>query len=93
MEDRPIVPDSYIIAVLPLEADLEIVVVDEQAVEPVEQGLGLFFGDVVDMTDVAADGEDGFPAGGGVSTYNGVDGCGFLVSLAFCNPFHGLSLG
>jgi hypothetical protein len=90
VEDRPIVPDGYIVAVLPLEADLQIVVVDEQAVEPVEQGFGLFVRDIVDVADVAADREDGLPARGRVGAYDGVDGCRWLVSLALCNLFWGI---
>lgn len=81
MEGRPVIPDGDIVAVLPADADLQVVVVDQQLGEPLQQRLGLELGHVVDVRQVAADGEDGLPARDRVGAHDGVDGGQLLAHV------------
>lgn len=70
---------TEIVLVVPLETDLEIVVLGDHAEELVHEVGALVFGQAIDVLDVVADGEDGLPAGDGVGADDGVLG-GELVA-------------
>lgn len=54
----PVVPDGDIVGVLPLEAHLQVVVLDNELGKPVEEVLALLLGQAVDALAVVADGVD-----------------------------------
>lgn len=63
-----------IIRVLPLESNLQIVVVVHQIQEPLQQVLALFLGHAINVRHVSADGENALPPGHRVGSHNGVNG-------------------
>ena len=75
MEYRPLasVPTNVIRA-LPLEPDLQVVVLVDQIQEPAKQLGALLLGHAVDVLDVAAHRENGLPAGYRVGADDRVDG-------------------
>jgi len=77
----PVVPDGQVVLVLPPVAHLQVVVVDDQADEPVEQRAALESCHVVDLLHVRTDGEDGFPASHWVGADHGVDGLEDLADV------------
>lgn len=56
-------------------------VVDDEAHEPLEEVLGLVFGEPVDLGDVVADAEDALPARDGVGADQRVDGLEDLADV------------
>lgn len=50
-----------VILVLPLEADLQIMILVDQVKEPLQEMITLLLSDTVDMTHVTSDGEDALP--------------------------------
>ena len=74
MEDGAIVPDRNIIHILPLEPDLQIMIVADQSHEPLQQSFAFELGHVVDVSDVGADREDGLPTCHWVGAHYGMDG-------------------
>lgn len=81
MVHTPVIPDGEIIRVLPLVADLQIVVIDEQSHEPCEESLTLLLSHVVNLGNVMAECEDGLPARDGVGADDGVDGFEELADI------------
>lgn len=63
-----------VIGVLPLEPDLEVVVLVKKLKEPVEELLTLLLGDTINVTDVASHRENTLPTGDWVGPHNGMDG-------------------
>lgn len=61
MVHAAIIPDGQVVRVLPAEADLEVVVLDDELHEPVEEVPRLRLGQPVDALDVVADGEHALP--------------------------------
>lgn len=51
----PVIPDGNIVGVLPLEAHLQVVVLDNELDEPVKEMLALLVGQAVDALAVVAD--------------------------------------
>jgi hypothetical protein len=77
---------------LPLESNLQIVVLVDQVYEPIKQVLALFGCEAVDMLHMSAHGEDTLPAGDRVGANDGVNSlelnpnilrsaAGFLIEL------------
>lgn len=62
-----------VVGVLPLQADLQVVVLVHKAQEPVEELLALLIGHAVDVAHVPANGEDALPSGHWVRPDDGVD--------------------
>jgi hypothetical protein len=58
---RSIIPDRQIIHILPTVSHLQILVVDYETKEEFQEGGTLEAGDVVDVGDMVAKGEDRFP--------------------------------
>jgi hypothetical protein len=58
---------TKIIGVIPLEPNLEIVVLNDQSLEPFKGVLALSISQTIDGLDMVSDSEDGFPASDGVS--------------------------
>ena len=58
--------------VLPLEADLKVVVPVDKVKEPSKQLGTLLVSDTIDMLDMAADRENALPPGDRISTHNGM---------------------
>lgn len=73
MVNTTIIPDGKIIDVGPSVADLQVMILHNQADEPVQEVLGLVFREAVNVLDVVAHGEDRLPAGHGVGAHDGVD--------------------
>jgi hypothetical protein len=65
---------TNIIRVLPLEADLQVMIFVHQVQEPVQQVPRLDFGHTIDVADVPADGEDTLPSGHWVRAHHRVHG-------------------
>jgi len=59
---------------LPLEPDLEVVVLVKKVKEPVEKLLALLLSDAVDVADVTSNGENTLPPSHWVGPHNGMDG-------------------
>lgn len=59
--DAAVVPDGEIIRIPPAQADLQVVVLDDEADEPVEEVARLVVAEPVDALHVVAHGEDGPP--------------------------------
>ena len=62
VERAAIVPNRDIINVLPLEANLQIMVIFQQLLEPPKKHVALFFGDTVDELAVLADWIEALPS-------------------------------
>lgn len=63
MVDTAIVPDSYIVRILPSKADLKIVILSQQFQKPLSKLDTLIFRNFVDALGVVANGKDTFPSG------------------------------
>jgi hypothetical protein len=74
VEDGTVVPDGNIVGILPLQPDLQIMVLVHQLQEPVQQLLALLLRHAVDVLHMPAHGEDALPPGHGVCAHDGVDG-------------------
>ena len=74
MESAAIVPYRDVVDILPLEANLQIVVVFEELLEPSEKHVALFFGDAVDKLAVLADWVEALPACHWVCSHHWMDG-------------------
>ena len=74
MVHTPVIPNRHIVDGIPLEPDLEIVVLHDKLHKPRQEVLALLIGQTVDALDVVANAEDGLPAGDRVSADEGVDG-------------------
>lgn len=72
--DAAIVPDGEIVDIVPSVTDLQVMVLDDQADEPVQDVLGLVIRQTMDVLDMVAHREHGFPACHGVGAHDGVDG-------------------
>ena len=74
MVDTAIIPDSYIVSILPAVADLKVMVVDKQADKPVEQAPRLERREAINALHMVADGENRFPTCDGVRADDRVGG-------------------
>ena len=81
MVHAPVIPNSDIVGVLPLEAHLEVVVLDNKLSKPVEEMLALLLGQPIDALTVVADSIHRFPARDGVGTDDRVDGLEGLADV------------
>lgn len=88
----PIVPDSQIIDVLPLQvqAHLQVVILDNQLHEPIEKMLRLLLAQSVDSLHVIADSENRLPARHRVGANYGMDRLKDLANIlgrtTLCGP-------
>ena len=62
MVNTPVIPNRYVIRILPAMSDLQIMILHDQPHEPLEQRLRFQRRHVIDVLHVLADCEDGFPA-------------------------------
>jgi hypothetical protein len=67
-------PRTNVIRVLPLQPNLQVMVLVHQVEEPRQQLLAFLACQAVDVLDVPAHGEDALPPGDWVRAYNGMDG-------------------
>lgn len=74
MKRTPIIPNRNIILTLPLEPDLQIMIIHQQLSKPLQQILAFVAREAVDVGNVCADGEDAAPARHGVGADDGVHG-------------------
>ena len=81
MIDGSVIPDGQVVDMLPLEADLEVVVLHNQLDKPVEEVLALLVREAVDALDVVADGEHGLPPRYWVGSNEGVNGLENLADV------------
>lgn len=72
--NTPVVPNRYIIRILPAVSDLQVVIFHNQLHEPFQQRFRFQGCHVIDVLHVGADCEDGFPPGNRISANDGMDG-------------------
>lgn len=72
---------TNIVGGLPLESNLQIMVVIDKIQEPLQQMLALFVGHAIDVRDVSAHREDALPPSDGVRSDNGVDGLELTANI------------
>jgi hypothetical protein len=65
---------TKIVWILPLESDLQIMVLHNQRLEPLERVLALAVAQPIDLLDVVANGEDGLPSSHRVGADDWVNG-------------------
>lgn len=83
---------TKVVLVVPLEADLEIMVLCDHTEELVEKVGGLVLSQAVDVLDVVADSEDGLPAGNGVGADNWVLGRELVANIQWGTTGLGVEL-
>lgn len=79
--DTTIIPNGEIVDVVPTVTDLQVMILHNQADEPVQEVLGLVVGQPVDVLDVVAHGEHGLPARHGVGAHYRVDGFEYVADV------------
>ena len=79
--NTPVVPNRYIIRILPAMSNLQVVIFHNQLHEPFQQRFRFQGRHFIDVLHVAADCEDGFPPCDRVSANDGMDGGEFFANV------------
>lgn len=70
VEGAPVVPDGYIVDIVPVEADLQIMIVLEQPLEPLKEHITLFFCHIVDELGMLTYWIEGLPSSNRIGAHH-----------------------
>lgn len=73
MVNAPVIPDSHVIDILPLQTDLQVMVLDDEVDKPIEKMAALGLAEPMDAFDVLTNSKNRFPSGHGVRAYDRVN--------------------
>ncbi len=88
--DAPVVPDRHIVGIHPPMPDLQVVILDNEAHEPVKQCSRLKWGQSVDVLHVVSNCKHGFPSGHGICADNRMHGDEIVADVLGGAPWGGV---